>query len=328
MTLQYILDSRLQDYANLLGDYQGWYRSVLEILCYPETLSDDRFRMPVLPVAYMDWLQVLEGHDYVTNDEFNRMIGLQGQMLKMAEVLVSQVSSSRQKVSADQYKGFSVLYNEFAKLIQSVDRRVRIEAVGVDTLTGLRTQKAMIADIERELEKLERQGIPFTVAMVKIDFYRQLKQNEGEEGARHYQQAVAQTLLEALRSYDDGYRLHNGEFLLCMKQSDLHGGVAALQRLYTLLAEKGISIEVDGKIRALTLSSCIAEPIPEDNVDRLLEYLREDLKNAKEGTGSLLAYAEITPIERYYLSVEEDMKKARHMDAADYSRDDMSGKSY
>lgn len=305
MTLTYTLDNSLNDFSDILSQYMDWYREVSKILCFPEDLSDRQ--IPEIPKKFESWIKVLEEQDYIFKEDLARIKGLYGQLDKMSSAMIFQIRSTKKQISADQYQGIHVIFNEFMKIIQDVDRKSRIHNLGFDVLTGLRTVKAMHIDLQRELEKMERQGIPFSVAMVKIDSYADLVREEGDQTARIYQKLVAETILEAMRAYDDAYRLHNGEFLLCMKQSDLHGAVAALQRLYGLIAEKEIMITLKGESKKLTISSCIAEPLPEDNVDILLDYLRDDLKSVDEGSGALTAYAEISPVERYANAVIQDL---------------------
>lgn len=309
MSLHYTFDKTLGGYRHLMAQHMDWFRQLNQVLCYPEAVKKENLALPDLPDKFEDWLNILIGDEYVHNDEAARLRGLHSQLDKMSGALVYQVRAKGEKISSDQYKGMAVIFNEFIKTLQQVDSESHIRNLGVDPRTGLKTRQAMYIDIQQELDKIARKGAPFALAMVRIDFFQKIIQQEGSQNARVYQKMVGETILEALRSYDDAYWLENGEFLLFMKQSDLYGAMSALQRLYALLIEKKIMITLDEGQRILTVSSCIAEPYPEDDVDQLLAFLREDLKQAKEGSGSLLAYADITPIERYANAIHHDLAK-------------------
>lgn len=309
MVLRYTLDNSLRDFDRLTGDYLVWHRSVLDVLCFPDQVSYD-YKVPARPELFEPWASLISKNGYCKADDLERLKGIQNQIHKMAEVFVSQITNSRKPLDREQFKAFNVLYDEFIKLLHKIDKNSRIENAGIDVRTGLKTSRVMELDIDREIERLAREGVPFCVGMIRIDFYKEILDARGDTSVEGVEKIIAHLIMQCLRNYDDGYRSGDGEFLIILKQTDVHGGIAAIQRLNSLLEEQHVHIDVLGVKKPLSISACVAEPFPEDDVDKLLTFLRDDLKNAREGASTLMAFVESSPIERYVQSLEQDLRNA------------------
>lgn len=178
---------------------------------------------------------------------------------------------------------------------------------GLDVSTGLRSKKAMVIDLEREMERRARRGKPFCLALARIDNYEHIQELVSEERHREIVFAVARLIKKCIRSFDDAYRSGDGEFIMCLKHSDMGGGAAATTRLRRFLEEEQIMIQDEkGRSFPLTMSSCVAEPLPGNSLDELMANMRNDLLrfNNEAPGNATLEYFEQSSLSRYIQDIE------------------------
>ena len=70
--------------------------------------------------------------------------------------------------------------------------------------------------LRRSLDRLSRQGKAFSVAIARIDHFEKLSQGLTKEQLEECLQWLAAIIKKCLRSFDDAYRLENGEFILSL----------------------------------------------------------------------------------------------------------------
>ena len=137
--------------------------------------------------------------------------------------------------------------------------------------------------------------------MVKVDNYELIAQLPTPEEVRGYIKLVADLIKLSLRSFDDAYYMGKDEFVLCLKQADVTGGVSALERLRKELETQDVALKsASGEIVPLSVSCCIAEPLGDDNVEELIRNLRLDLQDTGyKKSDTVLEYHELSPLQRY-----------------------------
>jgi PleD family two-component response regulator len=176
------------------------------------------------------------------------------------------------------------------------------ENSGFDERTGLRSLKLMKDDIAREMERRARRGNPLSLALVKINNYRPEWKKE-EKPYRDVITKIADQVKECLRSFDDAYYLGDEYYLLSFKHADLVGSQAAMTRLNRAITQAHIPTPGD-PMEGVSVSSVLCEPTPGDSIDQLLVNMKKDLMNVDE-KGVVLQYNEMSPIQRYMLSMEK-----------------------
>ncbi|HNQ91642.1 MAG TPA: hypothetical protein PKI93_01790 [Alphaproteobacteria bacterium] len=183
------------------------------------------------------------------------------------------------------YEGFSVQ-------LRRIEKDVVLSDFGIDMATGLRSSAVMVADLERELERRARKGQPFSVAMIRID-------NPALRGDERVLALVSRAIQKTIRSFDDAYVSGDGEFLISLKHSDSAGGVRFVARFKSALNESG---EQD-----FTVSSCVAEPLPGDELSDLLANVRADLDQiSSQDGGAVGQHEEVSPLNRFLQSLKEE----------------------
>lgn len=281
----------------ILDEFSEWYNDLLRHLFYPEEIERD---LPGCASPNFEmWLKDAVISPYIEPEMLKKLDDLNRDLHILSDAMFRDARDNKTKPSGKSYDQLSTIYFALINNIRRVELDALLEDSGIDALTGLRSKHAMKADIERELERLARRGKPFSLALARIDLYDALVEEHGRDHAREYTKVIAHLIKKSMRSFDDGYRLGNGEFILCLKQADVSGGVAALERLKKMLESKDIKFSLHGRERYLTMSCCIAAPFPGDNVDELISNLRKDMASAPKPANMLLEYHEMSDLQRF-----------------------------
>jgi diguanylate cyclase len=303
MPLDYDLDTRLKALSPVREEHTQWYSAIMRKAFYPETLAADHAIKK--PESFLYWLKETGDSGLIDNTTLARMKKLHDDLHAAADQFLAAASSGK-KPASEKFDKLTMLFEEFLIHLGRLEVDCLMENSGLDPVTGLRSRNVMYKDLERELERLSRQGKAFTIAITRIDDYDQILASQGEGRAKGYVKLVSDLIKSSLRSFDDAYVSSPDEFVLSLKQSDIPGGIKALERLRTLLEERNVLIKMgDGKIAPLTLSCCIAEPLPGDRVEDLLDGLRRDLQETTKASGQVLQYYEMSPLQRYVQGVRD-----------------------
>ncbi len=189
----------------------------------------------------------------------------------------------------DDFFTFLKSHEAFVASFREIERRFLI-GQGSDGFAGLGSPAAMKSDYTIEMERLTRNGNPFCFALVEIDGFENLKKKSGQAELDDHLKMLGALMKKSMRSFDDAYYTRENEFVMCLKQTDMAGGMAALERLGSFLARKGAGF---------TISACIAEPPPGEEMDVLLDNLRSDLESRGGKTDVMIEYHDISPLQRF-----------------------------
>jgi diguanylate cyclase (GGDEF)-like protein len=177
---------------------------------------------------------------------------------------------------------------------------------GIDPASSLRNKKAMVVELERELERRARRGRPFSLAMASIDNFEVLRNHATEAQLKHIFATVGRLIHKCIRSFDDGYRSGESEFVMSLKHADSAGGTTAINRLRSYLDQEKLTVpDGQGNMAPLTMSYCVAEPVPGDTLDELMKNMRQDLERYREGGNTALQYYEQSPLTRLIRGIEK-----------------------
>ncbi|MCK6418457.1 MAG: GGDEF domain-containing protein, partial [Alphaproteobacteria bacterium] len=143
-----------------------------------------------------------------------------------------------------------------------------------------------------------RQGKPFSLALIRINHFDRFMKFLPEREAKEALMRVVDLVKRNLRSYDDAYYLDDGTFAMSLKQTTQVGAAKALARMKNELEDMNSVYSLDGIRTSLTLSSCVAEPVPENDVQDLVRGLMEQIKRTGEGD-VVVQYQEVSPLQRF-----------------------------
>ena len=185
-----------------------------------------------------------------------------------------------QPVSTTDSDGVLARYWELMQSLRRYERAMTAAASDLDPLTGLRTRAGMMHDLGHELSRFERTGRVFCAVIADIDHFKAINDTHGHDMGDRVLASVADHITRVLRAYDDAYRMGGEEFLLCLKETDLAGGLSAIERLRKSMREKPIILP-DSKTVSITMSFGIAMCEMETKPEELLHRADGALYRAK-----------------------------------------------
>lgn len=129
-----------------------------------------------------------------------------------------------------------------------------------DRLTGVYNRAAMDDLLAREVGRCRRSGSPLTVAMIDLDFFKNVNDTHGHSGGDAVLQEAAVRFKGALRVYDAVGRFGGEEFLAVFPGCTLEDGLTVAERLRVSLGSSPIafgeaSIQVSCSIGVCAASS-------------------------------------------------------------------------
>lgn len=296
MPLEYNATENLNDIMPVLSDHLVWYNDLQKRILYPQTHKSAALERLA---SFHAWFHKAQNKEFVDRQALDMLQKSYYDLHEAAEKVLSLAYSSRKGIAVQEFEALAALHLKFCTQIRGYERDSILEDGGLDAMTGLRNWRQLRKDLKKELDRLERSGRSFTVALTRIDQYEEIIREYSVAEAREYLKIVAGLLKQSLRTFDDAYRTQDDKFALCLRQADMSGGVSALERLRELLDERGEVLKLGGRKVPLTLSCCIAEPVPENDVDEMLRNLDDDLNNMKNSTGTVLEYFEISPLQKF-----------------------------
>lgn len=300
MPLEYQHNQKIWETLLPVIEEQGqWFHNLLEYLFYPvsEGAMEDVRKL----ASFDEWVVSANESENVRPEIVEKLNALHNDLFKNAELLMSAAKEGGKKPPHKDFKDLITMYEEYISYIRRLEKDFMIEGAGFDSFTGLRSVAVLCNDVEREMERLARQGKSFCLSVARIDHFEGLSKNNSKEDIDNLIKLVASLIKISIRSFDDAYYIGNGEFALCLKQADISGGVAALERLRNELDKKNIALDsIFDEKKVSSMSCCIAEPIEGDKVEELVTHLREDLAGSDmENEDTVLKHRELSPLQRY-----------------------------
>ena len=158
--------------------------------------------------------------------------------------------------------------------------RLQLEA-STDALTGLHNRREFESGMVREMERARRMGVPLSLAIIDIDFFKRINDQHGHDVGDRVLREVAQALQGGIRKSDLLARIGGEEFALVMLGTQPPGAWVVLERLR--LAVAALRLPAGTATIGCTISIGITDRVDSD-VDWPMLYKRADeaLYDAKE----------------------------------------------
>lgn len=300
MALKYKENEHWAKLLPILEDHTAWYHVLVQCLFYPENM--DMMHQLKKPTSFAQWVVYANREKGIQPEIVEKLSAVHADMFKIVDGLVYNMKETRAKPPHKDFQKFLTNYEEFLFYVRRLEKDLLQEGSGYDSQTGLRSKNMLFTDIQRELERLERQGKNFCVALMKIDDFESICKDSPHDERNGYIKLIASLIKLSIRSFDDAYYVGEDEFVLSLKQTDVSGGVTALERLRRELEQQKVMLRSEGGLEEslLSMSCCIAEPVGGDDVHDLIRNLRADLKNTTyKKTDTVLEYHELSPLQRY-----------------------------
>lgn len=289
-------DKRLAALMRVQSDLTAWFSATLSVAFYAPARP-----LPAQPRSFGLWLRAAQMERLIRPTQFEALRSAALDLgARARDMQVAAQESGAGKPSADSFTAFNAAMEVLREHMRGLTRICVLEDHGIDHLTGLYSPNAMRTAFKVEMDRLARRGQEICVALAQIDHYPLIAGHMGEAAERQAMRAVAAATAATLRVYDDTYRAGEGEFVLCLKQADIHAGTAAMDRLHAAVAREGMTFDLpDGRTVPLTITSCLVAPLPGDTFEEILAALRHDLSTARQEPGAVLTHHETSPLERF-----------------------------
>ncbi len=142
-------------------------------------------------------------------------------------------------------------------------QREMLRQARTDPLTGLLNRRAFMDELDRRIERLDREGLPGTLVFVDIDNFKHLNDARGHDAGDEALMLTAELLRATVRPSDLVARLGGDEFVLWLDGAD---DLTAAERAESLRlnAPRALADITEGYCPRLTLSIGIATRRPGD----------------------------------------------------------------
>jgi diguanylate cyclase (GGDEF)-like protein len=106
-----------------------------------------------------------------------------------------------------------------------------LEIAACDELTGLMTRKLYYQRFESELARARRQQVPLCVALIDVDYFKQINDTYGHFSGDLVLKALARRLLEITRKSDSVCRFGGEEFALLLPDTGILDALDLMERI-------------------------------------------------------------------------------------------------
>lgn len=152
-----------------------------------------------------------------------------------------------------------------------------------DPLTGMANRRAIMALLKRELEKSHDTGLPLSVVMADLDYFKQLNDTWGHQVGDAVLKQAARVFLQQLRQSDHVGRYGGEEFLIVLTGADHHGATLLAERCREGLEELRVDAGPAQSLRVTaSFGLCSNDHRRDLSLDDLLRAADDALYLAKE----------------------------------------------
>ena len=284
MSVEYEDNDKFKALAGILEDYTEWFGRVALLVAYhgeepiPVELNE--------PTSFVSWLEDTKASSGIGVGIIQPLLEIDSSLKDSGKDIVETLRSDR-KPSHTAFLEFKNLYSSFLSSIRRLEKDSALQLDGTDDLTGMRPVQSVQRDIDKEMGRLERNGNPFALAVMRIDFF------DKYEGSQNILSVATENIKQSLRPFDDAYYLDEGYFLLSLKHADIVGAEAVVVRIQH-------SLEGDANnVNKITMSATLSEPVIGDVVQDMLGRMKDDLSNNATSRNVVLKLLDESPLQRF-----------------------------
>ena len=100
-----------------------------------------------------------------------------------------------------------------------------------DGLTGLYNRRSLESLLQREVALSERHGVPLSLVMIDMDWFKQINDSHGHAAGDHLLKAFADCVRITLRKTDLAFRYGGDEFVIALPQTGVAQAVRVVNKL-------------------------------------------------------------------------------------------------
>lgn len=173
-----------------------------------------------------------------------------------------------------------VFFRQLVRRLRSAREQLQVLAT-TDPLTGLPNRGHLLARLEEEHARAQREHKPLCLVMADVDHFKRVNDLCGHQAGDQVLRGVAEALQRTLRTYDILGRYGGEEFLALFPGTTLEVGALAAERLRASVTSQVHCTLPEGIREPMTLSLGVALLLPGESVDSLLARADQALYCAK-----------------------------------------------
>ncbi|WP_438862801.1 GGDEF domain-containing protein [Neptunicella sp.] len=170
--------------------------------------------------------------------------------------------------------------------IEERTQELRIQA-HTDPLTNISNRRAIMSDLQREMERCKRYQRSCSILMLDVDFFKHINDNHGHQVGDEILVQIAQNILTTCRQTDYVGRYGGEEFLIVLCEVDQQQAYELAERIRTNIAGLKLSIDVN-----LTCSIGIAGLVDGQDIATFIKQADDAVYLAKKRGRNQVAYSE------------------------------------
>jgi diguanylate cyclase len=266
--------------AQTIDDHIEWMSAWTKSAFFERQSHAARAESLPLPESFTKWRSeaVKTMQDQPALD---KLVGQYDQLHRLAKLAILKTPDGECVTAAD-YDSVVLKYQELITGLRRLERALATAESGLDPLTGLRSRQGMRDDLMREICRFLRTRKPFCVALMDIDYFKNVNDTYGHDNGDKVLLGVSNYISRSVRPFDEAWRWGGEEILLCLKEVDFRTGKSVLERIRAGLERLPIKL-INGKEITVTASFGIVVVDDESTVDSLLAKVDKALYGAKTG---------------------------------------------
>ncbi len=231
------------------------------------------------PFDFADRFEALRASVLGKDSEFAEIGKRLTRTRRRAERIAHEVETSRRLPPAD-YDAFMREVHEFNTLLRQLQNDSWNRLANIDPLTGLGNRQAMERKLSVERERQARNHQPCCVALIDLDFFKDINDTHGHAAGDTVLRSLASLLAASIRPYDEVFRYGGDEFVVCLPNADTRAAWAIVERLRLRVARWFIPVRDDIRVH-MTVSVGVAPLVRERGVAAALDAADAALYVAK-----------------------------------------------
>ncbi|MHB1025122.1 MAG: sensor domain-containing diguanylate cyclase [Desulfobacteria bacterium] len=152
-----------------------------------------------------------------------------------------------------------------------------------DSLTHLFNRRQLYPIIQKELDRVARNKVPFSVLLMDIDHFKKFNDTYGHAGGDLLLTGFADKMRSAIRQMDSAFRFGGEEFVVLLPETTSRDAMVPAERFRQLIADSLFPMPPDGRSVSVTVSVGIAECRDGDTIDEVIRHADLAMYAAKSG---------------------------------------------
>ncbi|MDO9390167.1 MAG: sensor domain-containing diguanylate cyclase [bacterium] len=195
------------------------------------------------------------------------------------DVVSSPISGpAGERLGAVQIFRDASIYEEEAKASELLSK-----LAAIDPLTELLNRRKIEMELDLELKKSKRLGLPLSLVFCDLDYFKHINDKYGHPVGDEVLKGVSRQLQAGIREYDRVARYGGEEFLIMLPQTKAEIAVEIADRLRTSIERWRLIHQEKLWPLNVTISMGVAEMNRDETLDSLIDRADKALYRAKQG---------------------------------------------